>query len=132
MCPHRIGGAVMSAHRTVYGVDLTIVAANSIGIKWVRRHGGPLGGRALGFLERNHSAWDWRPTSLAYIGDGRSSHESDGDRTARVPDALLQGGRERTQVAALEALVMWLHKHEAPVLGHGPHPAVMTREAIRS
>lgn len=121
----------MSAHKTIDGVPLTIVASNSIGVHWVRRHGGPLAGRALGTLERDRSAWIWTPTRLAYCGDGRPGSERDGDRTARVPAELVQGGRERTQGQALAALVTWLREHEAPVLGFGPHKDVTTREVVR-
>ena len=114
----------MSAHKTILDVPLTIAAANSSGVHWVRRHGGLLGGRALGTVQRVQSAWNWAPTRLAFIGDGRTGCERDGDRTTPVPPALLADGRERTQEKALAALVMWLREHEAPVLGYGPHSAV--------
>lgn len=122
----------MSAYKTISGVDLTIVATNSSGVNWVRRHGGAQAGRALGTVERVRSAWLWSPTLLAFLGDGRPGSERDGERTARVPDGLLAGGRERTQAKALEALVAWLREHEAPVLGFGPHSEVVAREVVRS
>ena len=113
-----------SATLTIESWTLRLVPREAGGY-WVRRRPS---GRTLGVVYPDRSRWAWETWAGAYRGDGRDGCQTDGCPSDPVPTALLIGGRASTRTIACRRLLWFLDEHQAPALGYGPHPQVMSRE----